>query len=49
MPPKMTEYAAKYASKTAKRTKKWLIQTKNNIFIVYQNYIHCAATNAEKF
>ena len=45
----MAEYAAKYVSKTLQKGQKWLIFTKNNLFIVNQNYIYCAVTNAEKF
>ncbi len=31
------------------KAKKQLIWTDNNLFIVYQNYIYCSATNSEKF
>ncbi len=49
MPPKLAEYAAKYASKTRRKSqKKWLIWTKNNHFIVYQKLYFCAAKKAEK-
>ena len=36
MPPKMTEYAAKYASKTRQKSQK---TAESIFFIVYQNYI----------
>ncbi len=35
--------------KPAERAKKRPIWTKINVFTVYQNYVHCAVTNAEKF
>ena len=49
--PKMVEYAAKYASKIHRKSQKThlLIWSEKNLFIVCQNYIYYAATDAEKF
>ena len=49
MPPKKTERAAKYASKTRQKSQKTADLNQKQPFFVYQNYIYCAAANAEKF